>query len=355
MTAVAVHRLTAGYGPVRVLDNVELDVASGTVAAVLGASGSGKTTLLRILAGFIRPASGVVRFGERTVADGAHPEVFTPPEKRRVGIVPQEGALFPHLSVRQNVAFGLPRDSHRRIDEVLEMVDMREYDALRPQQLSGGQQQRVALARALAPRPDVLLLDEPFGSLDAALRSRLRTEVRELLRSLGTTAVLVTHDQEEALSSADLLAVLRDGRIVQSGPPAQVYDEPADLDVARFIGEVVELPATSSGDRAFCALGEVAVRRGRDAPASGAVVAVLRPEQLSVSAAGDAGEPGAPTAGVTRGVVVGAAYFGHDSVLSIDLGDDTRIPVRVPAGTRPLGVGEIVAIQVAGEARLYQP
>jgi len=346
VTAVSVHRLVAGYGPVRVLDGIDLEIASGTVAAVLGASGSGKTTLLRILAGFIRPDAGVVRFGERTVAgtESGGADVFVPPEKRRVGIVPQEGALFPHLSVRDNIAFGLPRsslDRVTRVDEVLELVDMRGYGDAHPQDLSGGQQQRIALARALAPRPDVLLLDEPFGSLDAALRVHLRAEVRDLLRSLGTTAVLVTHDQEEALSSADLLAVLRDGRIVQCGPPSQIYDEPADLGVARFVGEVVELPATRAGDRANCALGSVAVRPG--GPDGGGLVAVLRPEQLLL-----AEEGGAP------GTVVGASYFGHDSLLSVDLGDDTRIPVRVPAGVRP-GIGARVAIRVTGEARLYRP
>ena len=204
-----------------------------------------------------------------------------PPERRRVGIVPQEGALFPHLDVAGNVAFGLPRGSDDRVEQMLALVGMSGLGPRRVQELSGGQQQRVALARALAPEPDVLLLDEPFSALDASLRVRLRGEVREVLAATGTTTVLVTHDQEEALSFADRVAVVRDGRVVQVASPDDLYERPVDLDTARFVGEVVELEATVIADGiATCALGDVHVP---GAPAEGTRgVIVLRPEQLAV-------------------------------------------------------------------------
>lgn len=346
MTAVAVRGLTVGYRGTAVLDHLDLEVPSGTVTAVLGASGSGKTTLLRVLAGFLRPTSGTVRFGDRLVA-GAGPDAprsFVPPERRRVGIVPQEGALFPHLNVRANVGFGLPRGSDRRVDLMLEMVGMRDAELARPQHLSGGQQQRVALARALAPGPEVVLLDEPFTALDAGLRSRLRTEVRELLRTLGTTAVLVTHDQDEALATADAVAVMRDGRIAQAGTPVEVYEAPIDLDIARFVGEVVELPATVAAGAARCVLGQVPVH---PPPESTVGVLVLRPEQLVVSArpAGESG-PGA-------GVVADRWYHGHDWLVRVVLSDGTRLPARLPGGVAAPAAGDHVSVRVRGTGRLY--
>lgn len=339
MTAVSVGGLSVGYGADLVLDGLDLDVGSGALAAVLGASGSGKTTLLRVLAGFLRPASGTVRFGDRLVAG----TTFVPPERRRVGIVPQEGALFGHLNVRANVGFGLPRGSRARIDEMLDMVGMRDFALARPQDLSGGQQQRVALARALAPQPDVVLLDEPFSSLDAALRARLRAEVRELLRSVGTTAILVTHDQEEALSTADLVAVMRDGRIVQSGSPAEVYGAPADLAVARFVGDAVELPAVLDGATARCALGEIPVQDGTVLRG----VLMLRPEQLVLRRATRPSEDGAP------GVIREVAYHGYDSMVRVELGDGTRVRVRIPGDSPPPAPGESVVVGVTGRGRIY--
>ena len=350
MTSVEVRSLTADYGGDAVLADLDLTVPSGAVAAVLGPSGSGKTTLLRVLAGFLKPTAGTVYFGDRLVAGAGpgFPHAFVPPEKRRIGIVPQEGALFPHLDVSANVGFGLPRaDSTSRITEVLEMVGMADYAHARPHELSGGQQQRVALARALAPRPDVILLDEPFTALDAALRVRLRAEVRELLRGLGTTALLITHDQEEALSTADLVAVLRDGRIVQVGTPLEVYDVPADLDVARFVGDAVELPAVAHDGRVTCALGEVPVHAATTGVPEGPAVVVLRPEQLVLSCPVDAvSRPGA-------GVVRETSYHGHDSLLRVELADGTWIPVRVPGGTPPPRPGDAVVVSVTGPGRVY--
>ena len=350
MTSVDVRSLTAGYDALTVLEGLDLQVPSGALAAVLGPSGSGKTTLLRVLAGFLKPTSGTVTFGARLVAGAGagFPHAFVPPEKRRVGIVPQEGALFPHLDVSANVAFGLPRSgSDARVTEVLEMVGMVDYAHTRPHELSGGQQQRVALARALAPRPDVVLLDEPFTALDASLRVRLRAEVRELLRGLGTTAILITHDQEEALSTADLVAVMRDGRIVQVGSPLEVYDVPADLGVARFVGDAVELPAVVSAGRVACALGEVPTHEST-AALDGDAVVVLRPEQLVLSC------PVPPAADPPgKGVVRETSYHGHDSLLRVELTDGTTIPVRVPGGTPPPRPGDDVVVSMTGSGRVY--
>ncbi len=350
------HRLTAGYGGEAVLTDLDLSVPSGAVAAVLGPSGSGKTTLLRVLAGFLKPTSGTVHFGDRLVAGAGpgFPHAFVPPEKRRIGIVPQEGALFPHLDVAANVGFGLPQspstraESAARIAEVLEMVGMADSAHVRPHELSGGQQQRVALARALAPRPEVILLDEPFTALDAALRVRLRAEVRELLRGLGTTAILITHDQEEALSTADLVAVLRDGRIVQVGTPLEVYDVPHDLGVARFVGDAVELPAVAHAGRVTCALGDIPVHADTDAVTEGDAVVVLRPEQLVLSC-----PVPAPVDIPGSGIVRETSYHGHDSLLRIELTDGTWIPVRVPGGTPPPRPGESVVVSVTGAGRVY--
>ena len=355
MTSVDVRGLTAGYGGDAVLTDLDLSVPSGEVAAVLGPSGSGKTTLLRVLAGFIKPTSGTVNFGDRLVAGAGSgfPHAFVPPEKRRLGIVPQEGALFPHLDVAGNVGFGLPQSpsaraaSAARVAEVLEMVGMADAANVRPHELSGGQQQRVALARALAPEPEVILLDEPFTALDAALRVRLRAEVRELLRGLGTTALLITHDQEEALSTADLVAVLRDGHIVQVGAPLEVYDAPADLGVARFIGDAVELPAVAQGDRVTCALGDVPVHSATADAVQGPSVVVLRPEQLVLSC------PVEPVSIPGSGIVRETSYHGHDSLLRVELADGSLIPVRVPGGTPPPRPGEAVVVSVTGPGRVY--
>jgi iron(III) transport system ATP-binding protein len=348
MTSVQVESVTAGYGGDPVLVDLNLAVASGELVAVLGSSGSGKTTLLRVLAGFIRPSAGSVILGTRTVSG---PHAWVPPEDRHLGIVPQEGALFPHLDVRRNVGFGLDRssESSRRVNEVLEMVSMQDFADARPQELSGGQQQRVALARALAPCPDLLLLDEPFSALDASMRVSLRAEVRDLLKALGTTAIMVTHDQEEALSIADKVAVMRHGRLVQMASPAQLYQRPADIAVARFVGDAVELPATWNGsDSVDTPLGPVAVRSASNAGA-GAVIAVLRPEQLVVA------DPRAiddVNLGGGVGVVSSVSYHGHSSLLQVRLASGQDIAVRVP-GELTVAAGERVRILVTGAASIF--
>ncbi len=345
MTGVTMAGVTAGYGATPVLADLTLAVSSGEVVAVLGASGSGKTTLLRVLAGFLRPSSGDVLFGDRVVSG---PSVWVPPERRRVGIVPQEGALFPHLDIAGNVAFGLPRNSDARVVEMLALVGMSGLGARRVQELSGGQQQRVALARALAPEPDVLLLDEPFSALDASLRVRLRGEVREVLAATGTTTVLVTHDQEEALSFADRVAVVRDGHVVQVASPDDLYERPADLETARFVGDVVELDASVTADSIVtCALGEVHVPGAGTAGTKGVIV--LRPEQLAVvdeRRVGDAVALGAP------GTVRSCSYHGHDSLLLVELAEGNQVPVRVPGG-RGARPGDRVRVVVGGTGLLF--
>ncbi len=230
------------YGSVAVLQGVDLEVPAGSVTALLGPSGCGKTTLLRIVAGFdtadAAPSPSLARW---STAPGGR----LAPERRRVGIVPQEGALFPHLDVRGNIGFGLGRatpEREDRVDELLTALGLSGLGERRPHELSGGQQQRVAVARALAPRPDVVLLDEPFASLDASLRGRVRQEVLAALRAAGSTTLLVTHDQDEALACADRLAVMNGGVVVQAGPPWEVYERPAGDWVAQFVGTATLLP-----------------------------------------------------------------------------------------------------------------
>lgn len=243
MSEIAVRSLTARYDGALVLGGlgISLDVAPGSTTVVLGPSGCGKTTLLRCLAGLHRPDGGTITIGGRTF-DNTTTGVHVRPEDRRLGVVFQNGALFPHLDVAANVGFGLARSERRghRVDEALELVGLAGLGARRPDQLSGGQRQRVALARALAPRPTVLLLDEPFSSLDAVLRAQLRDDVAALLDHLGTTAVLVTHDRAEAFVLGDHLVLLRDGSVVASGDAPSLYRSPPDAWTAAFLGEINE-------------------------------------------------------------------------------------------------------------------
>ena len=272
MTQLAVAGLDKRFGAHQVLAGLDLDVPAGSLTAILGPSGSGKTTLLRILAGFEHADAGMVRIGS-AVADG--PGVFLPPERRRIGYVPQEGSLFPHLTVAANVAFGLSRRKlgrarrGQRSAELLEAVGLAGLDRRYPHQLSGGQQQRVALARALAIAPEVVLLDEPFASLDAHLRASVRADVQQLLKESGTTTVLVTHDQDEALSTADRVAVLRDGTIAQCAAPQELYCRPVDADMARFVGEANLIPGVLHGSSVQTLLGLLAVT-GADPAGGGA-------------------------------------------------------------------------------------
>ncbi|MGL4746009.1 MAG: ABC transporter ATP-binding protein, partial [Dermatophilaceae bacterium] len=322
MSALSVTGLDVTLGRLAVLRGVDLEVASGEVAAVLGPSGCGKTTLLRTIAGFVRGDAGTVSVGERVVAG---PALHVPPERRDVGLVPQEGALFPHLTVGENVAFGLPRRERRRSPRVAEVLDLVGLPGLadrHPDELSGGQQQRVALARALAPAPRLVLLDEPFSALDAALRESVRVQVREALERSGATAVVVTHDQDEALSIADSVAVLDDGRVLMHDSPTAVYGAPVGLGVARFVGHCVELAATVDGGVARTVLGPVVV--AGEAVNGAAGVLMVRPEQFRLHPSGD-----------HRGLsarVVGTRYFGHDALVEVTV-DEAERPVEVVVRT----------------------
>ena len=266
MTQLTVTGLDKAFGRHRVLSGLDLGVAEGSLTAILGPSGSGKTTLLRILAGFERADAGTVRIGA-AVADG--PGAFLPAERRRIGYVPQEGSLFPHLTVEANIGFGLKRSERRRRDrpgrtaDLLDAVGLRGFARHYPHQLSGGQQQRVALARALAIQPEIVLLDEPFASLDAHLRASVRADVQRLLKEAGTTTVLVTHDQDEALSTADFVAVLRAGRIAQCAAPQELYRRPVDADMAAFIGDANLVPGVLNGASVETLFGRLPVEPGR--------------------------------------------------------------------------------------------
>ncbi|HZB75275.1 MAG TPA: ABC transporter ATP-binding protein [Solirubrobacteraceae bacterium] len=310
--AIEAEGLVRAFGDRRAIDGVDLRLREGGILAVLGPSGSGKTTLLRMIAGFERPDAGVVRIAGGTVAG---PGTWVEPEARRIGMVFQQGALFPHLTVNGNVAFGARRAG--RVGECLELVGLADRAADFPHELSGGERQRVALARALAADPAVVLLDEPFSALDAGLRERLREDVAAILRGAGTSALLVTHDQSEALSLADTVAVLRDGRLEQVGTPEEVYERPRTHWVASFLGDADVLPGTASGGVAQCELGRFAVASDLD----GVVQLVVRPESVAIghrpSRDADA-----------KAVVVGRSFYGHDQLVELELPSGRRLRSR---------------------------
>ena len=346
MSSLTITGVTRSFGATRAVDEITLHVPHGSFTAVLGPSGCGKTTLLRLNAGFLVPESGTIAFGDELVAgDGVRP---VPPQTRRVGYVPQEGALFPHLDVAANIAFGLPRGArtdasgHDRVAEMLDLVELpTSFRDRRPDELSGGQQQRVALARSLAPRPAVVLLDEPFSSLDASLRGSTARAVRRALEASNTTAVLVTHDQDEALSLADQVAVMRAGRLVQAGSPSQVYLSPSDPQIAEFVGRAVVLPGTAYDAHATCALGEVVLTE----PARGDVSLMIRPEQVFVDMTHDDG---------ARGTVEQVSYYGHDCAVQVRLDDGTSVLSRTSGVVRP-AAGDTVHLRVTGLVLAFRP
>ncbi|MFC0004055.1 ABC transporter ATP-binding protein [Micromonospora siamensis] len=341
MSEVGLTGVVKRYGAVTALAGVDLTVPAGELTAVLGPSGCGKTTLLRCLAGFERLDAGEIRVDGRPVAGGGR---HVPAHRRRIAVVPQEGALFPHLNVAANVGYGLDRPARRgeRVDEVLALVGLAGYGDRMPHQLSGGQQQRVAVARALAPRPSLVLLDEPFSALDAGLRAGLRHDVRAALRADGATGVLVTHDQGEALSVADRVVVLRTGRVVQAGTPSEVYREPADPWVAGFVGEAVLLPAVAEAGRAATPLGALPI--AGPAP-DGPVTVLVRPEQVCLL---PADRDGAVPATVLR-----HDFHGHDALVALRLADGTRVTARVRDSAEPASVGAEVGLRVDGPARAW--
>ena len=342
--------IAKSFGARGVLRDVDLEVAEGTLTAILGSSGSGKTTLLRVIVGFIAPDAGTVTIGGSIVAGGGRKAVA--PDKRAVGYVAQEGALYPHLSVGENVGFGLPRGERKRggrIVEALELVGLGgDYAERRPHELSGGEQRRVALARALAPRPRLVLLDEPFSGLDAALRAETRAAVLHALTREGATAVMVTHDQAEALSTGDKVGVLREGELVQTASPEVLYRTPADLDVARFVGEAVVVGGDARGELVSCPLGRLEVLNPRH---TGPVDVMIRPEQIVVTrVAPDATRP----ADVAHARVLGRTCFGPDTVLALELDGSPAVALSARTFERDLpNPGDVVLLSVRGPVVTY--
>ncbi len=344
---LALLGLRKHFGSQLVLDEVDLTVAPGAFAALLGASGSGKTTLLRLIAGFERPDAGSVVIGGQVVEA---PGRRVAPEGRRVGYVPQEAALFPHLSVEANVAFGLPRRRRNEAVRLLELVGMAPYAHRLPHQLSGGQQQRVALARALAIKPALVLLDEPFSSLDPNLRAAVRDEVGRILREAGSTVLLVTHDQDEALSLADVVAVLRRGVVAQCAAPRALYGAPADVELACFLGEANVLEGVATAGLVATVLGVAACSSGTEIAEGEALEVLVRPEQLRLVATSD---PTAPP-GSLAAVVERLDYHGHDAVIRLRLERGSGAPlVARTLGDPGVAAGERVRVWLDGAVRAW--
>lgn len=334
--------ISKSFAGTRVLENLNLTVAAGSRTAIVGPSGSGKTTLLRILAGFETPDSGrIVMQGRTLFAQGT----FIPAHLRGVGYVPQEGALFPHLNVADNIAWGLDgsrQEKYQQVAALMERVSLdRQLANHWPHEISGGQQQRVALARALAQRPALMLLDEPFSALDTGLRAVTRKATADLLAQAGVASILVTHDQNEALSFASQVAVMRQGRFAQVGTPYEVYSRPVDEETALFLGDALVLPAELRGGRARCAIGEISTD---DPHAVGQGRVMLRPEQLVISPSPADGQP------LT---VRDVDFSGHLSTLTLAMPGQGE-PLIVKTVSRQLWrPGAAVRIEVVGEARVF--
>ena len=334
--------ISKSFAGTRVLENLNLTVAAGSRTAIVGPSGSGKTTLLRILAGFETPDSGrIVMQGRTLFAQGT----FIPAHLRGVGYVPQEGALFPHLNVADNIAWGLDGSRQEKSQQVAALMERVSLDSQLanhwPHEISGGQQQRVALARALAQRPALMLLDEPFSALDTGLRAATRKATADLLAQAGVASILVTHDQNEALSFASQVAVMRQGRFAQVGTPYEVYSRPVDEETALFLGDALVLPAELRGGRARCAIGEISTD---DPHAVGQGRVMLRPEQLVISPSPADGQP------LT---VRDVDFSGHLSTLTLAMPGQGE-PLIVKTVSRQLWrPGAAVRIEVVGEARVF--
>jgi iron(III) transport system ATP-binding protein len=339
VATLALSGISKSFGSQVVLEGLSLEVANGEFVAVLGSSGSGKTTLLRLIAGFDDPDTGEISIAGKTVAAK---NVFVPAEARKVGYVPQDAALFPHLSVAENIAFGLRGLSKvartDRVRQLLKLVSMEEFETQSSTSLSGGQKHRIALARALAPEPELVLLDEPFAALDAELRSRIRDEIKDVLDKVSSTTILVTHDQEEALSIADRVALLRDGNFAQIGNPREIYSEPVDLGVATFLGDSVIVDGVVHLDKVNTSLGQLTLLNSAKEGSTGKVA--IRPENfyLQPDLKGDS-------------IVVGRQFFGHDAVVEVKT-PKQLIRARSSGPFAP-EVGMKVTVWVRGAVNFY--
>ncbi len=341
--------VSKSFGAVEAVRGLDLELTRGKILALLGPSGCGKTTTLRLLAGFESPDEGKIEIDGRVVAGGVPRRADISPEKRQAGMVFQDYALFAHMTVAQNVAYGLKgivrgKKKEARVAEVLGLARLDGLEDRMPHELSGGQQQRVAIARALAPEPAVILLDEPFSNLDAALRAEVRLEMREILNAAGVTAVFVTHDQAEALSLADEVAVMFDGTIVQAAPPEDLYYRPANRVVAEFVGEANFVPGTAEDGRLRCALGNVLAC----GECAGNVEAMLRPEALRLRTLSNEEDTGAGV-GAT---VLAREFYGHDQLVKLRLDSGPVLCSRLGGGPgfKP---GERVAVEVQGPALVF--
>jgi iron(III) transport system ATP-binding protein len=330
MSLLALSGITKRYGSVTALAGADLTIEAGTLTAIVGASGSGKTTLLRLIAGFEPPDRGSIQFGGTEIAG---PIRMVPAHKRGIGLVAQEGSLFPHMSVAGNIGFGMDSRSSEAVDALLKAVELDPTIRTRmPHELSGGQQQRVALARALARRPKLMLLDEPFSALDAGLRTNMRDMVKRRLMADGVTGILVTHDQQEALSFADQLVVLEEGRVVQAGTPRELYLQPRTEMLARFLGDALLVDGRALGGEIDTPLGRVRVAR---ATREGTARVMLRPEQIRLVTWSE----GTPTA-----EIVSASFEGPITVVTFRAGG-TVFTLKVPSADAPLaGRASIVLI-----------
>jgi iron(III) transport system ATP-binding protein len=313
MNTLELTSICKAFGAQQALDNVHLSIPPGSRTAIVGPSGSGKTTLLRMIAGFEQPDSGSISLSGQILVNHL---TEVPAHQRLIGYVPQDGALFPHMTVAGNIGFGLPGNAATKQPRIAELMDMVQLDARMsrrwPHELSGGQQQRVALARALAQRPRLMLLDEPFSALDTGLRASMRKMVARLLSDAQVTTILVTHDQCEALSFADQLAVMRQGRLVQAGAPMDLYLQPHDEETALFLGDAVVLPAWIEDGLAACDLGQVQVHRNSP---NGTARIMLRPEQLRISST----STDQIRAQGCLGIVTDRDFGGNTCILTVEL------------------------------------
>lgn len=345
MTSLEIRDLTVSLGNRVILKNLNLTIPSGAFAAILGPSGCGKTTLLRSIAGLITPQDGAIRFGKQLVSLSS---LLLPAHKRNIGYVPQEGGLFPHLTVAENVAFALGRDVGKKeraglVEELLDLVGMPNYQARLPQELSGGQQTRIALARALAMKPAMILLDEPFAALDQTLRAEISQEVVALLKASKTTSLMVTHDREDALVSADIIALMRDGSVVQSGSPAQVYLTPISAAAAESTGDILTLAAKRIGEDSYLSALNATIGQLNMSQEYESGELLVRPEEISLSS-----EPGRN--GISAQISK-INYYGHDALVELRLpGSSELIRARITDANR-FSVGSDVFITHKGPIR----
>jgi iron(III) transport system ATP-binding protein len=347
MSFLALRDVCKSYGGVAALEAVSLALPEASRTAIVGPSGSGKTTILRLIAGFEAPDSGQIALDGAIWADGP---AILPAHRRGVGIVMQDGALFPHLSIAENIGFGLDSDTPDRASRIQDLLRMVELDPAlldrRPDTLSGGQQQRVAIARALARRPRLMLLDEPFSALDTGLRASTRRAVARLLADAGVTTILVTHDQEEALSFAEHVAVMGAGRLLQSGTPQALYLHPVDPMVAAFLGEAILLPAQLADGTADCALGRIPVQ---DRAAAGSRTIMLRPGQIALRRAAAKSSAGAAE-------VIEIDFQGALCRLALRLCAPSHLGMVISVqqqGYDLPSIGETVGITVNGTAHVF--